>query len=689
MGASSTSIRVELLGAPRAWCGDLEIPLGPPKQRAVLGLLASRVNDVVSVGQIVDAVWGEDVPKTCVNGVHTYVAGLRRVLKPGAGRRGAGAVLVSAACGYSLRVDPGCIDAEVFPMWHENARRLRAAGDLAGAAAALKAALELWRGEAYAGVPGPFALVERTRLHQLRLTAIEEWATDMLSLGRPAEVLEVLTEAIGLEPLRERLSWLLMVGLDRCGRRANALQVYRRTRELLADELGIEPGEQLSQLHERIIANDPGLRPTAGGPDAIERREPRRPSHLPPATRGFAGRHAESPIRDQRRAAPRITVFTRARHPAEARIVASDRVATAGGRAQLAVGTTTPVGDREQSATRALPLPSPPRRHPARGMEPATPGGATRPGVFGLEWTPVTAGAGTRPLVVAGDDRELADVLVRVATECGSPAMVLPGAGDERDWTSRWQVLGHGGTSPIVVLAMTAERLPDAGTDTTAAASRICAAVTTAVRTLAAVRPDASVVVLTVGARGVLAGDRVVSTEHRCLTGLAPVLGLEFGRLFAGTADLPARHTARDLHALVGLLAGWPHDDVAAVRAGKVFAGRVATANTAQPAFAVCADATYVVTGGLGVAGRAVVIDMVRRGARNLLVVGWRREAELGPEANALLVGLRAAGLTVVYRDTAPDSAGAVAAVCAGLVGLPPVRGVVHAADAAACAVPC
>lgn len=284
MGVNSEAIRVELLGSPRVWCDGAEVSLGPPKQRAVLGLLASRANDVVSVDQIIDAVWGENAPKTCTNGVHTYIARLRRALKPGRRQYDTGAVLASTTSGYTLRVDPQCIDAEVFARRYGTARRLRARGDVASAVAELNAALQVWRGQAYSGVPGPFALVERTRLHELRLTAIEEWVSDMLSLGRQPEVLEVLNTAIVEEPLRERLSCLLMLALYRCGRRAHALQVYERTRHVLAEELGIEPGEELRQLHQRILASDPEL----GLPDASE-RFPRESGGRVAVVNGLAG----------------------------------------------------------------------------------------------------------------------------------------------------------------------------------------------------------------------------------------------------------------------------------------------------------------------------------------------------------------------------------------------------------------
>lgn len=308
-------LSLQLLGPIRARRGAEEVVLGPPKQRAVLGLLASRVNEVVGVEQVVDAVWGADVPQTAVNGVHTYVAGLRRVLEPGRDRRAAGGVVASMGGGYLLRMAEDSIDAAVFVRAHTEARRLRADGDLAGAVAQLDTALGLWRGDAYAGIPGPFADIERTRLRELRLTAVEEWSADMLQMGRPSEAVAVLSEALVAEQLRERLRWLLMLALYRCGRQVQALSVYQETRQILQDELGIEPGGELRQLHAQILAGDPGvgtgdsattgpetLTTTARTPpqpaplpvpdEALPRDTPR-PAQLPSGARGFVGRSAE------------------------------------------------------------------------------------------------------------------------------------------------------------------------------------------------------------------------------------------------------------------------------------------------------------------------------------------------------------------------------------------------------------
>jgi DNA-binding SARP family transcriptional activator/Tfp pilus assembly protein PilF len=260
-------LRVGVLGPVTAWHDDQELSVGQPRQQAVLGILAMRANRVISRGELVDAVWGQDPPASAEGGIYTYVAGLRRIIEPNRSPRGPGRVLVSSGAGYVLHLVPGQPDAVSFEQHLGRARQLRKSDDLPGAVAELNAALALWRGIAFAGVPGPFAETERVRLGELRSMAAEERADVLLSLGRHEEVVPDLRAMVADHPLRERMRGLLMIALYRCERHAEALRVFQDARRVLADELGIDPGTDLSRIHQQVLTMDPALN-LAGGPDA-------------------------------------------------------------------------------------------------------------------------------------------------------------------------------------------------------------------------------------------------------------------------------------------------------------------------------------------------------------------------------------------------------------------------------------
>jgi DNA-binding SARP family transcriptional activator/Flp pilus assembly protein TadD len=225
----------------------------------VLAVLASRANRVVSRGELVDAVWGAQAPTTAEGGIYTYVAGLRRVLDPDRKPRDPGTVVVSTGAGYMLRLPPDGLDADVFERQLIAARAERAEGYLIGAERRLSDALGLWRGGALAAVPGPFAEAERHRLTELRITAAEEHADVLLALGHNEAAIPELAVLVSEHPLREHTRALLMVALYRCGRQADSLRVYSEAREVLATELGIDPGPELSGVHQQVLAMDPEL----------------------------------------------------------------------------------------------------------------------------------------------------------------------------------------------------------------------------------------------------------------------------------------------------------------------------------------------------------------------------------------------------------------------------------------------
>ncbi|WP_446046316.1 AfsR/SARP family transcriptional regulator [Streptomyces olivaceus] len=304
------SLRFAVLGVVRAWRGERELDVGSPQQRVVLAALLLRRGRPVSVAGLVDAVWGKEPPAAAVAVVRTYVSRLRKVLEPGREAGGSWRVIVSAADGYRVCVPECCLDLGVFERQVTDARQLRAAGETAGAAELLRVALEGWEGgSALAGLPGPLAVGERSRLAEEWLSVLETRLDVDLQLGRHSEVVGALAALTVEHPLRERLRELLMLALYRSGRQAEALAVYRETRRVLVTELGIEPGAALRELHERILAADPSLDIAGvreggprglpagvrqgGPPESVAGEETVRPAQLPADLFAFTGREGE------------------------------------------------------------------------------------------------------------------------------------------------------------------------------------------------------------------------------------------------------------------------------------------------------------------------------------------------------------------------------------------------------------
>jgi DNA-binding SARP family transcriptional activator len=247
------SLRVAVLGQVRVWVDDAEVSIGPARQRTILAVLAVRANRIVVRDDLIEAVWGQSAPATASGSVYTYISGLRRALEPGRSPRAAGGVLSSTSSGYSLRLGDGALDADRFGRLYGEAKRQAADGEREAAVAAVDEALALWRGEAFAGLAGPFVDLERQRLGDLRIAAIELRARLYIELGGPAEVLAELAVLVRDHPLNETLRELLMLALYRAGRPTDALEAYRAARQTLVQELGIEPGESLRELHRHIL----------------------------------------------------------------------------------------------------------------------------------------------------------------------------------------------------------------------------------------------------------------------------------------------------------------------------------------------------------------------------------------------------------------------------------------------------
>lgn len=236
------------------------LALGGPRQRAVLAVLTLSRNDLVSTDALIDQVWAGDPPASATATLQGYVASLRRALEPHRAPRTPPAVLVSRANGYSLVVPPGACDLDRFVAAMTEARDLLEAGDAQKAVAAARRALGQWRGPALADFADePFAAPEVLRLEEARLQCVELRMDAALAAGHHADVVGELQVIVAAEPLRERLRGQLMVALYRSGRQADALEVARHGRRILAEELGLDPDPALQQLELSILRQDPAL----------------------------------------------------------------------------------------------------------------------------------------------------------------------------------------------------------------------------------------------------------------------------------------------------------------------------------------------------------------------------------------------------------------------------------------------
>jgi DNA-binding SARP family transcriptional activator len=283
-------VRFAVLGPVRAWRGTAEVELGSPQQRTTLAVLLLNAGRQVSMGELIEAVWGEAAPRAAVNTVRTYIYRLRRALKPGAGGRSESgdAVIVSAGDGYLLPIHSEALDLALFRQALTRAQALRRDGDLAGAVRCLREGLALWKGIALAGIRGLYADTQRTLLTELRLEAVEDRLEAELELGERGRVTAELSALVTQHPLRERLRELLMIGLYGSGRQAEALATYHDARRLLREELGVDPGPGLQAVHRRILGADPSL--TGTPPLPAPPTAPPTPSQLPADLPDFIGR---------------------------------------------------------------------------------------------------------------------------------------------------------------------------------------------------------------------------------------------------------------------------------------------------------------------------------------------------------------------------------------------------------------
>ncbi|MET8684456.1 BTAD domain-containing putative transcriptional regulator [Streptomyces sp. NPDC004732] len=307
-------MRYRLLGPVEAWRAGHRLALGGPKPRALLAALLLEPGRVVSAETLIDVIWGDRPPDTARSLIQSYVSALRRALSAD--------VIETRPPGYLIHADADVVDRAAFERLTARGRRAAATGDHAVAARLLSEALALWRGPALGGIGGTLRAMA-DRLEEARQAALEERiGAELAQAGRETELVGELTALVATHPTRERLRAQLMLALYRLGRQADALAVYTDGRDVLTEELGIDPGPGLRSMHEAILRADASLLPGPGeesstrdtgtyaadtgapaaAPGGIETTTgsvplaeppPPAPALLPPAIGDFTGREAQ------------------------------------------------------------------------------------------------------------------------------------------------------------------------------------------------------------------------------------------------------------------------------------------------------------------------------------------------------------------------------------------------------------
>jgi predicted ATPase/DNA-binding SARP family transcriptional activator len=279
-------VEFRILGPLEVVEGDRRVPVSGTRERALLAILLIHAGEVVSADRLIDELWGSDLPANPSNALQVVVSRVRRALEVAGAAPQPGERLTTRKPGYVLHVDPDELDAARFGQLVEQARQI-AATDQPRRVSLLERALSLWRGPALAEFAlEEFAREEIARLEEARITAVEMKSAAELSLGRHAELVGQLKALVGSHPLRERLRGLLMLALYRSGRQGEALRVFQEGRKALVDELGVDPGPELQELHQQILLQAASL---AAAPQSAVAPL----SNLPAQVTSFVGRHDE------------------------------------------------------------------------------------------------------------------------------------------------------------------------------------------------------------------------------------------------------------------------------------------------------------------------------------------------------------------------------------------------------------
>ncbi|MFB6819008.1 BTAD domain-containing putative transcriptional regulator [Streptomyces sp. NPDC056347] len=256
-------MQIQVLGPLSADVNGVSIVPTAGKPRQILALLSFYPGRVVPVSTLMEEIWGSNMPQSAMTTLQTYILQLRRRLGTAMGPDAPGSakeVLATRHGGYLLQVSPECVDVHRYEQLVTAGQASFEAGDDERAAAQFRDALGMWEGTALVDVStGPILEIEVMRVEESRLVTVERRIDADLRLGRHSEVIAELADLIARHPQHEGLHSQAMVALYRSGRQATALDVYRKLRLRLVEDLGVEPSPQLQRLHQAMLAVDPAL----------------------------------------------------------------------------------------------------------------------------------------------------------------------------------------------------------------------------------------------------------------------------------------------------------------------------------------------------------------------------------------------------------------------------------------------
>jgi len=252
-------VRFELLGPVRGWRDGRELQLGSPQQRTLLAMLLLAGGRQVPLETILDGLWGQDPPKAAVGTVRTYASRLRGCLETRSAAEQPDMLIASVGDGYAVEPGGFVLDVEEFRSRLAEARAARAGGETARAARLMRDALALWQGVPLAGMPGPYADSRRLHLGDLCMAALEEKLALDVVTGAHAAAIPELRALLRNHPFHEGLAETLMLALYKSSRQAEALALFRDMRHRLRDDLGVDPGPSIREMHQRILRADSEL----------------------------------------------------------------------------------------------------------------------------------------------------------------------------------------------------------------------------------------------------------------------------------------------------------------------------------------------------------------------------------------------------------------------------------------------